>query len=274
MALTPEQITAQNFKDFYELIRPFLNQATPIIEGAEFGKSDVYSTVATVVGKWIDGRPVYQIVKTFTTPSTANTWTRVINMASSTGFVDVKIYITLENGIEVVLPYNNSALYLLNSRLGPDSYSAGGISMSVSDNAFLSRSGRAVIQFYKTSDPVVLMGADLGAGGGTGDYTDLTNKPSINSITLEGNKTSEDLNLMSLDGVEANPQDNATDQLKKIKINGTVYSLPSGGGGGIVRGSIQNKKSDIVSNTNLDFSPVFYGDLNEIPPEPEPEEET
>lgn len=35
-----------------------------------------------------------------------------------------------------------------------------------------------------------------GGGGGTSDYTDLTNKPSINSVTLTGDKTSGDLNLV------------------------------------------------------------------------------
>ena len=39
-----------------------------------------------------------------------------------------------------------------------------------------------------------------GAGGGSGgttNYNDLTNKPSINGVTLEGNKTSADLNIQS-----------------------------------------------------------------------------
>lgn len=36
-----------------------------------------------------------------------------------------------------------------------------------------------------------------GGGGGTSDYTDLTNKPQINGVTLSGNKTSGDLNLQS-----------------------------------------------------------------------------
>ena len=31
----------------------------------------------------------------------------------------------------------------------------------------------------------------------TGDYNDLGNKPQINGITLEGNKTSEELNIIS-----------------------------------------------------------------------------
>ena len=35
-----------------------------------------------------------------------------------------------------------------------------------------------------------------GGGGGTSDYTNLSNKPSINSVTLTGNKTSGDLNLV------------------------------------------------------------------------------
>ena len=37
--------------------------------------------------------------------------------------------------------------------------------------------------------------ADGGGGGGTSDYTELSNKPSINSTTLSGDKTSSDLGL-------------------------------------------------------------------------------
>lgn len=36
-----------------------------------------------------------------------------------------------------------------------------------------------------------------GGGGGTSDYSDLTNKPSINSVTLSGNKTGADLGIVS-----------------------------------------------------------------------------
>ena len=38
-------------------------------------------------------------------------------------------------------------------------------------------------------------GSGGGGGGGTSDYTDLTNKPSINGVTLSGNKTASDLGL-------------------------------------------------------------------------------
>lgn len=40
-------------------------------------------------------------------------------------------------------------------------------------------------------------------GGGTSDYADLTNKPSINSVTLSGNKTAADLSLASAADVAA-----------------------------------------------------------------------
>ena len=36
-----------------------------------------------------------------------------------------------------------------------------------------------------------------GGGGGTSDYSDLSNKPQINSTELSGNKTSSDLGLQS-----------------------------------------------------------------------------
>jgi len=34
-----------------------------------------------------------------------------------------------------------------------------------------------------------------GGGGGTTNYSELTNKPQINGVTLDGNKTSEELNI-------------------------------------------------------------------------------
>lgn len=42
-----------------------------------------------------------------------------------------------------------------------------------------------------------LLGKKSG-GGGTSDYSQLSNKPSINGVTLAGNKTDEDLGMMSI----------------------------------------------------------------------------
>ncbi|MBQ2174836.1 MAG: hypothetical protein II453_07205 [Alphaproteobacteria bacterium] len=49
----------------------------------------------------------------------------------------------------------------------------------------------------RTQD-VIFLGAakpEAGGGGGSSDYSDLTNKPKINSVTLSGNKSSADLHL-------------------------------------------------------------------------------
>ena len=43
----------------------------------------------------------------------------------------------------------------------------------------------------------ILSATGGGGSGGTSDYTDLTNKPQINGVTLEGNKTSANLGLIT-----------------------------------------------------------------------------
>lgn len=44
--------------------------------------------------------------------------------------------------------------------------------------------------------PSYLLGKKAGGGGGgTSDYDALENKPSINGVTLEGDLTTEDLNI-------------------------------------------------------------------------------
>lgn len=50
-----------------------------------------------------------------------------------------------------------------------------------------------VLKKSSNSDFAVEWGT--GGGGGSSDYDDLTDKPSINSVTLSGNKTSDDLNI-------------------------------------------------------------------------------
>lgn len=43
----------------------------------------------------------------------------------------------------------------------------------------------------------VLQKDTVGVGGGTSNYNELDNKPSINGVTLEGNKTTEELGIIS-----------------------------------------------------------------------------
>lgn len=76
---------------------------------------------------------------------------------------------------------------------------------------------------------------DESGGSGTSDYTGLTNKPSINGVTLYGNKTSTNLGLASaadLAGKLDDPSGGTVGQVLKKTASGTEWADESGGGGG------------------------------------------
>ena len=65
--------------------------------------------------------------------------------------------------------------------------------------------------------------------GGTEDYTDLDNKPSIAGVTLSGNKTLEDLGIAAADDLD-NLADDVTDVKNAIQgLDDDKYEKPSGG---------------------------------------------
>ena len=50
-------------------------------------------------------------------------------------------------------------------------------------------------------DPKITLESDAvntGGSGGTSDYNFLANRPQINGVTLQGNKTNEDININAL----------------------------------------------------------------------------
>lgn len=70
----------------------------------------------------------------------------------------------------------------------------------------------------------------VSGGSGTSDYTDLTNKPSINGVTLSGNKTTSDLginatNVILSDGVTS--VENEIDRKNVANITKQVSGLTS-----------------------------------------------
>lgn len=79
--------------------------------------------------------------------------------------------------------------------------------LTVGENTFDIRDDRigdlADLDTTDKSSVVAAINEAAQGGGGTTDYTDLTNKPSINSVTLSGNKTAADLSLASASDVAA-----------------------------------------------------------------------
>lgn len=70
----------------------------------------------------------------------------------------------------------------------------------------------------------VLLGmiANAGGGGGTSDYSQLTNKPEINGVTLSGDKSASDLSLASLDANGKVPAAQLPSYVDDV-INGYLY---------------------------------------------------
>ena len=122
---------------------------------------------------------------------------------------------------------------------------------------------------FKQKQPVVqtaINNALSGGGGGTGgttDYTELENKPQINSVTLSGNKTTSDL------GIDEVPEVTSEDNGKILKATyseGTgSYAWESAGGFTQVQANwnetdntdpsyIQNKPSIPAAQVNSDWT--------------------
>lgn len=66
-------------------------------------------------------------------------------------------------------------------------------------------------------------------GGGSSDYNDLDNKPSVEGVTLSGNKTASDLGLDKARELTAAQYAALSEQ---EKMNGTTYFVTDGQGGG------------------------------------------
>lgn len=68
----------------------------------------------------------------------------------------------------------------------------------VTDNTLVAGSDNVHITPNKATREIVISVDSTGGGEGTTDYNDLSNKPSINDITLEGNKTLDELGIQPI----------------------------------------------------------------------------
>lgn len=96
------------------------------------------------------------------------------------------------------------------------------------------------LRVAEDDEPVQLRAVDFvrGGGGGTTDYDELENKPSINGVTLEGNSSASDLSLASASDVAAKytkpsggipKSDLASAVRTSLGKADSAYQKPSGG---------------------------------------------
>ena len=74
--------------------------------------------------------------------------------------------------------------------------------------------------------PSYLLGKKSGGGGGgTTNYDELSNKPSINNVTLSGNKSSSDLGLVNQTDISG--KEDTSNKVTSVSISSTDTQYPS-----------------------------------------------
>lgn len=91
-----------------------------------------------------------------------------------------------------------------------------------------------------------------GGSGGTSNYNDLSNKPSINGVTLSGDKTTSDLGLKFSDLEDVNIESNPTGWLFRFGI--LIPGQPT-------RYEIRTHYPGLNEISNVSFSNVQDGDV-------------
>ena len=118
----------------------------------ECNASDVYSTQEREIGKWIDGRPLYQKTLHFTTTSSANTYTQVPYNIENVdtifiydGFVQSSFITAILSGYNGI-PAANEVIVLLNNSDSTFDYKCG--SSMINSDAYIT------LRYTKTTDTV------------------------------------------------------------------------------------------------------------------------
>lgn len=133
-------VTEDKLKDFYEDIKPFLGCPAYVTQE---GDAEYYSTDEKVIGRWHDGKPLYQRVLTGTTPSN-NTNTIVLTLDSS---IRTKNLFGWSGSVPI--PYYGNTSWYLNA------YMEGGYTLRMQVNGYNSMPFELVIQYTKETDSAV-----------------------------------------------------------------------------------------------------------------------
>ena len=94
-----------------------------------------------------------------------------------------------------------------------------------------------------------------GGGGGTSNYNDLSNKPSINSVTLSGNKTSTELSLAGTSDISSIIATGSTNTTGSAISSGTYFYL-----NGVLCRAISNIATGATFTLNTNYLPISVGE--------------
>lgn len=138
-------VTEERLNDFYKGIFPFLG-GMPDILANKFSRADLYSTDEKMIGKWIDGKPIYQ--KTYDNLSiavTKGTWTTIATLSNVENFIGCVCYFGAVGDRSVLGLSGAQIIDGTSFRIDP------------TDNRTVTV---ATIQYTKTTDSAVEIGVD------------------------------------------------------------------------------------------------------------------
>lgn len=126
-----------------------------IVDSGGGGSSEVYSTKEVRVGTWIDGRPLYRIAGSTTTPSEIEKWTKIYDPIPN--LLDVirlsSYYKPSVNGFQLPHLLSSSGKLIAEISYFQD-FNANdtGILCYISDAAYINKPLRYIIEYTKTTD--------------------------------------------------------------------------------------------------------------------------
>lgn len=158
MSLTSEQITAKNFKEFYNLIKPYLNGnfPTPIVN--QFDKANLYSTDEKIVGQWIDGKPLYQ--KTFTVQLSGTDASMLISIPNIDNLCDFEGYYNRGDQNNAIIAVNANSWTIQSALIVGKT--SNGVEISYKGSIGLPSNSDVVVtcRYTKITDSTISIGTD------------------------------------------------------------------------------------------------------------------
>lgn len=154
MSLTNEQITAQNFKDFYDQIRPYLNGQVPTFANS-FSRSDILSTTEKIVGTDTDGMPIYQKTEVVSNP-TKDSWISFGTSLTGCNIIGIFGSLLFSNGLTFDVPYNSGDSYVyINKKTDAD---GGELVYKISAGGNVPTLMKVTLRYTKTGDTPIKVG--------------------------------------------------------------------------------------------------------------------
>lgn len=148
-------VTEERLYQFYQQILPYMG-GMPDVLANKFNRADLYSTDEKLIGRWIDGKPLYQ--KTVTINALPNATTTEYDVGlTNVSYCSLSGYILFPSGNKATIPHVD--VTNVNSGISFQGNANGKVSVAVRADRS-NCSAVVTLQYTKTTDSAVEIGSD------------------------------------------------------------------------------------------------------------------